>query len=302
MKNRSYLFVLITLLLAALSCSLPGMQAEETPPPAHIEENSMTDTAASIPSETPQIDTPTETPDQEPFACGPGLAAANAYSVEFCYPEQYSSGFMQLRVSENLPSDELPLWGVHPEMIEIDLTGYPVDNRYHKPIVWIYPVADLVAFDPVFQNIINDLITLLNNQDPNPENIPFMPLFNAAQMMQGQVSYLNFQNGQGVRFITQYGQAFLPISNDSTFYAFIGLTEDGDYLISATLPVTHPFFFQGGMTEPEEGWDAFLENFPAYIDKMEADLTAQPPESFFPDLTSLDKMVTSFLIPAGAIP
>ena len=230
------------------------------------------------------------------------MAKATAFGMGFCYPGQYSSGFTQVMVPENPPSDDLPIWGVHPDMIELTLTGYPVDNRYHDPIIRIYPVADLVALDPAFQNIVNDLKALLTSQDPNPENIPFMPLFNAAQMMQAQVTYLGFQNGMGVRFITQYGQAFLPISNDSTFYAFIGLTEDGAYLISATLPVTHPLFDEDGMTEPVEGWESFVENFETYISNMETELTTQPADSFFPHLMPLDEMMTSFLIPPDAIP
>jgi hypothetical protein len=71
-----------------------------------------------------------------------------------------------------------------------------------------------------------------------------------------------------VRFITQYSQAALPVSNDSAFYAFIGITDDGAYLVSATLPVTHPLFVADGMTEPAEGWAAFVENYEAYIDAI----------------------------------
>jgi hypothetical protein len=310
MKHRLYLLAMIALLLASQACALPWTPEEETPPPAEIEQITVTEPEPTQPAEIIETEVPTVKPTEEPteesteerFACGPGMAPASAFTVEFCYPEAYSNGFMQVRVPENPPSADLPLWGVNPDMIEITLTSYPVDNEYHDPIIRIYPVAGFVALEPRIQTIVDDLSAMLTSQVPNPASIPFVPLFNAAQMMQAQVAYLDFRNGQGVRFITQYGQAAMPISNDSAFYAFIGLTEDGAYLISAILPVTHPLFVEDNMTEPEEGWAAFSENYETYISNMEAELITQAADSFFPHLTPLDEMMASFLIPPDAIP
>jgi len=267
-----------------------------------MEEIAEPDPESDPPSETPQAETPTEQPTEEPFVCGLKMVATSAFSVEFCYPGQYSNGYIQARVVENPPVDDLPIWGVHPDMIEITLTGYPVDNQYHDPIVRIYPVADFVALEPRIQTLVDDLGALLASGATDPASIPFVPIFNASQMMGAQVTHFDFRNGKGVRFITQYSQAAVPISNDSAFYAFIGLTDDGAYLISATLPVTHPLFDEDGMTEPEQGWEAFAENFETYLDNMETELTTQPPDAFFPHLSSLDQMMASFLIPPDAIP
>jgi hypothetical protein len=310
MKHRLHLLALIALLLASQACTLPWTPREETPPPAEVEQITATEPeptpteeiiAPELPTETP-TEEPTEEPTEIPFACGPGMAPASAFTVEFCYPEAYSNGFMQVRVPENPPSADLPIWGVNPDMIEITLTGYPVVNEYHDPIVRIYPVADFVALEPRIQTLVDDLSTLLASGATNPASIPFLPIFNAAQMMQAQVTYLDFRNGQGVRFITQYSQGVIPISNDSAFYAFIGLTEDGAYLISATMPITHPLFYPDMLTEPPEGWQTFAENLETYISNMETDLLTQPADSFFPHLTPLDEMMASFLIPPDAIP
>ena len=302
MKHRFYLLPLITLLLAAQACALPWTPNQRTPPPDIIEEITATDPGPAVPSNTPQAETPTQPPTEEPFACGPEMVAASAFSIEFCYPGQYSNGFMQARVAENPPSDDLPIWGVHPDMIELTLTGYPVDNLYHDPIVRIYPVADFVALEPHIQTLVDGLGALLDSGATNPASIPFVPIFNAAQMMGAQVRYIDFQNGTGVRFITQYSQAAVPISNDSAFYAYIGLTDDGAYLISATLPVTHPLFSDDGMIEPEQGWEAFGNDFENYLSTMTSDLAEQAPDAFFPHLTPVDEMMRSFQIPPDAIP
>jgi hypothetical protein len=306
MKHRLYLLALIALLLALPACALPWTPAEDTPTPSDIEEIIETEPDPTDSAEIIETDVATEEPIEEPteipFTCGLGMAPASAFALEFCYPEQYTNGFMQVQVPENPPSDDVPPWGVIPNMIELTLTGYPVENQYHDPIVRIYPVADFVALDPHIQTIVDDLQALLASQDPNPASIPFVPIFNAAQMMQAQVTYLDFRNGKGVRFITQYGQAALLINNDSAFYAFIGITDDGAYLVSATMPITHPLFFPDMLTEPAEGWQTFAENLETYLSKKETDLLTQPADSFFPHLTPLDEMMASFLIPPDAIP
>lgn len=307
MKFRSILIILITLLLVTQACSFAVAPAEENPALPETEDITSPETEQVPPTETEVLppsedDTPAEPTPTEPFACSPEMTTATAFTVEFCYPGAYSSGYSPVRIPESPPSDETPLWGVHPEMIEISLSGFPDNNRYQDPTVFIYPVADFIALDPSLQTLVDDLKALLSSQDPNPESIPFVPRFNAAQMMQANVAYFNFQNGRGVRFITQYGQAFMPISNDSTFYAFIGLTDDDAYLISATLPITHPLFAEDSMTEPAEGWEAFSENFIVYVGLLETELTTQPGDSFFPLLASLDEMMASFLIPPNAIP
>ena len=296
MKSHYYLFALLILIMAALACTFPRGRMEETPLPI--------DTETELETEPSTVVVETEVPPEEttPFACGAEMIETSAFSVEFCYPEQYSNGYSQTMIPANPPSADSPPWGVNPDMIEITLTGYPVINEYHDPIVRIYPVDDYLALEPRIQALVDDLQTLLASGATNPESIPFVPFFNAAQMMQAQVTHLDFRNGKGVRFITQYSQAAMPISNDSAFYAFIGLTDDSEYLVSATLPVNHPMFSKDMSTEPDEGWESFVENFTDYISTMETDLLTQTQQSFFPNLSPLDEMMSSFLIPSNAIP
>jgi hypothetical protein len=305
MKRRPYLFSLIFLLLAALACTLPGFPSQEVPPTLDFDVVTVEPEPAQ-PTDLPATEAPLELPNeaatQEAFACGANMVTTSAFSVEFCYPGGYSSGYSQSLLAANPPDGEMAIWGVHPQMIELTLTGYPVDNQYHQPIIRIYPVDAFVALEPHIQTLVDDLQALLDSGATNPSDIPFVPIFNAAQMMQAAVTHLSFRNGKGVRFITQYGQAAMPISNDSAFYAFIGLTENSAYLISATLPVTHPTFVADNMTEPSEGWAAFSENYQTYIDVKEGELSLQAQDSFFPNLAYLDAMMASFLIPADAIP
>jgi hypothetical protein len=56
------------------------------------------------------------------------------------------------------------------------------------------------------------------------------------------------------------------------------------------------------MTEPTEGWAAFSENYETYIETMESNLALQPPVTFTPDISLMDTLMSSFLIPIDAVP
>ena len=300
--KRPYFYLALTLLvLSALACSFPW----ESPP--QVPTSTPTTEVAVIPTETDapiETEAPTEEiiPSATPYACPSGLTGMTAFSVEFCYPFSLATGVAQSMIPENPPDPMGAPWDFNPDMIELTLQDYPVFNQYHDPIIHIYPVADYIALEPNIQTTLTELQALLTSQNPNPSDVPFLPIFNAAQMMHAQVTYLNFRNGSGVRFLTQYGQAALPINNPSTIYAFMGLTDDGQYFISATFGINHPTFVNDSMAEPAEGWEAFTNNYTTYIANIEAALAAEPANAFNPDLSLLDGMMSSFLIPAAAIP
>ncbi|HEX9387675.1 MAG TPA: hypothetical protein VF918_15235, partial [Anaerolineales bacterium] len=66
---------------------------------------------------------------------------------------------------------------------------------------------------------------------------------------------ISFQNGQGVRFLTEYAQYAASANNHDLFYHFQGLTRDGAYYIIAILPITVPVLAEtsdGGAVLPSE--------------------------------------------------
>jgi hypothetical protein len=294
-KKEKVFLAVITLLSAALACNLPNTTKKEiTPLPAT---ETITETSSLIMEPTENLIT-----EEPPFTCSKYMTPGSAFGVEFCFPTAIASGFSQAIIPEKPSNLDAAPWDFNPDTIEVVLTDYPVDNLYYAPTVLIYPVEDYKALGENIETIVINLETLLADQPPNPDAVPFLPIANAAQMMQAKVSYLDFRNGSGVRFITQYGQGAAPISNDSAVYSYMGITDNGQYLISVTFPITHDLFYPDVLTEPEEGWMSFAENFTSYINNMETALSIQPPESFTPNIQLLDEMMASFLIPTAAIP
>jgi hypothetical protein len=196
---------------------------------------------------------------------------------------------------EVVPSEEdtaIEAWNT-PEHLLFGFTGYPLPDAFHTPRMMVFPTGDYNAINPTAGDVIYQLDQLLQNQPSDPEEIPLLPIFNAAQFMRARVYYFRFQNGSGVRFLTQYGQAAWPINSDDMFYTYQGITDDGLYYVSAIFPISHP-----NLPDPESVTidDAFYDNFMNYVDGMEDQLTSEHPDSFFPTLTVLDAMMESLLV------
>jgi hypothetical protein len=107
------------------------------------------------------------------------------------------------------------------------------------------------------------------------------------------LKYLDFKNGQGVRFLTQFDQAYLPINNDELFYTYQGLTSDGKYYVAAVLPVNAADLPADGTVTDELKAGDFGANFMLYLEQVVKQLESQPATSFTPDLGKLDAMMAS---------
>lgn len=192
------------------------------------------------------------------------------------------------------PSSDGPGWESMPAYTVINLSGYPIQNHLMKPQLFIFPAGELAKFNEGASQMADELRVLLQNHQVG-RSLPFLPLFNAAQVMHTQVKYLDFQNGKGVRYLTQFDQAPLPINNHELFYAFQGLTNDGKYYLAAILPVN-----QGSLPADdkvnESDMDAYMKNFPALLASTVDSLNQLPSGSFAPDLVKLDGMIQSIEI------
>ena len=125
--------------------------------------------------------------------------------------------------------------------------------------------------------------------------MPFIPVWNAAQLFSAKVKYLNFQNGSGVRYLTMYGQDIYPVTQQNMFYTFQGLTDDGLYFISAIMPIYHSQLpYDDGYLVDD--YLAFQEGWNTYINETYWFLEDQNSDSFAPSLNLLDQMMSSFLI------
>jgi hypothetical protein len=118
----------------------------------------------------------------------------------------------------------------------------------------------------------------------------------AGQQFYSNAIPISFQNGKGIRYLTQYIQNTAPVTNGGLFYTFQGLTDDGMTYISLTLPVNHPdlpadrddFFSTANIT-----YETLEENYWDYIIQVTDYIHETDDNLFMPSLKMLDEIVMS---------
>jgi hypothetical protein len=197
--------------------------------------------------------------------------------------------------AEGVASD--PIWMIFPEHAHFIFMGYQHGEAFHTAQIFVYPVDEFEARNEYVGDIFDQLRQFLEDQPSTaPDGIPFLPFWNAAQMTTSSLRYLNFENGSGVRFLTQYGQALWPIDNINLFYTFQGMTDDSSHYVAAIFPVTNPILPDDGAELIDPDFEAFVDNWDSYLTDIVSQLSAQGMSTFSPDLSLLDALIQSLHI------
>jgi len=183
-------------------------------------------------------------------------------------------------------------------LFQFDLSNYAVKKRrnYEISYIWVFSLKEYSEVEEYYDmDELNKLIEILDNKPKNSDLHP-IPWNHGAIFLNAKVSYFDFKNGRGIRFLGIGGQDIDTVNNTTLFYRFYGITNDDKYLISAYLPVTH-----NGL--PDEQSDETInwlwgepDNWSTYLSDSKEWLDSQDDLSYFPSLEKLDEMMASFEI------
>jgi len=184
------------------------------------------------------------------------------------------------------------------------IQGYPNSGAYLLPEIHIFPAKEFASVHPSAAKQISDLQILLDFPDQQQQYLPFLPIFNAAQVFHSNEQILSFQNGNGIRFVTMYSQAPNPVNNLGLFYTYQGLTDDGNYYVAIIMPIQHALLAESAQTDtqPPAGGISFdwspsgFESYQTYINSVVQLLNSSDPGSFAPAISTLDALVQSISI------
>lgn len=224
--------------------------------------------------------------------------AADRPAIDLTLPPSIAADF---NVQENPaagPSADMPPRAVYPAHTVVSFSEYRHSDSLFAPQIVVYPVAELAAVNETAAVESLDLQELLATR-PDPatiESLPYLPVSGAAQMFHARETFLDFNGGSGLRFLTQYGQAAGPVNNQELLYTFQGLSGDGTTYVTAVFPVAHPDLPDTSAGYPGES----PSNYDAYLDGIVRTLNEAGPASFTPDLEALDKLVMSISLDAVA--
>lgn len=302
-KLKRLIIIGIVLIMSTMACAIDfGNNAEEmdvsvqqTLVALQMTQTALENQAVEIQTEpnpqhedTPTVTAPIEENTEEP----PDMLYEG---IAFSFDPNITQNVIPTTIQgQDMGEDYMP-GDTYPTHYEFTFNNYAVGDHFHKAKILIFPVDEYRAISPQAADIIDKLKqSLITKPGSGPmSDLPFLPMWPAAQIFSARVEYLDFQNGSGVRYLTMYGQALYPVDNQNLFYTYQGITHDSRYYIAAVLPVTH-----SGM--PDEGqvddWSEFESNWDSYIADTLTWLEAQDPNMFFPDLENLDVMMASFEI------
>lgn len=228
--------------------------------------------------------------------------ARNLGGVYMVIPPCLAADANGVIIPESNPGDDGPVFMANPEYRKITLTGYPLAGTFWEPLVQVYPVQRFVELAPNLSDTVAEMQSILADQPTSfAHSIPLLPIANAAQVFRAQISYINFQNGKGIGFLTEYAQYYAPVNNHDLFYTFQGLTSDNKYWVSVILPVNAAYLqpTYNDFTVPADGIPvpqdinspSFSTDMEAYYVAMVQKLNSTSPDAFLPTLNCMASFI-----------
>ena len=292
------LLAILVLLMSTLACSIDlGGNASE-------EELALQQTAVALQQTQVALDNAIQAQEQPsdepapPVEESPEQPDVVFEGISFSFDPNIAQGAVPETVAgQNMGEESMPGM-TYPTHFEFSFDNYAIADHFHAPMIYVYPVEEYRAISSYASERIDSLqLALINRPAGGPvSDLPFLPMWPAAQVFSAQVGYFDFQNGSGIRYLTMYGQAIYPVDNQNLFYTYQGLTDDGRFYLSAILPVIHTELPNDGSILMEDDYMAFEANWDNYINETINWLNAQDPQGFFPSLSLLDAMMASFTI------
>jgi hypothetical protein len=267
---------IVFLTVMALACNLPT-----TALPGTTIEPGTTDTPANTHTQTlTQAFTDTPTPE----------ANTTCNEISFYLDPSLASSVQ----CETIPQFISPTGiGTNPQYTKVSLLGYVLADRFMKPVISVF---SLDKFSQILPDAINAdipaLQALIAGGAPGSNDLPLLPVQYARQLFFAQYAVVPFTNGSGYHIVTEYAQAYYPVTNHEMFFSYQGITLDGKYWISIILPISHPSLPENGDNPPAD----LTTNPDPYYAQMTSQLNAVLPESFNPSIVKLGLLIKSITI------
>jgi hypothetical protein len=284
MKRLVYFFAVLS--LTVFACAAPATATPTQPPAATLPPSIL---------DTPVVVTQPPVATEPPTASAPPVPAPNVTC-------QKLSLYVDLTLATSVSCETVPASNegieLYPEYTKLTLQGYPLQDKFFPAMISVIPVQAYTTLLPDFiPGQVAYMQALTSGGLPDSARLPFLPVFNAAQTFHSNFAVMPFVNGSGIRFLTLYAQYAAPVNNHDLFYTYQGLTADGQYWVSAVLPVNHASL-PADASNPPGGvtWEQFSNDYTGYIANMVAQLDAQAADSYTPSMTALDSLVASITI------
>lgn len=236
-------------------------------------------------------------PDNETSTDVEQLNEFNENGISFKYSSLIAAEASLTNVKGDPDCDFLP----YPDYLAITFHDYIHSEAFTTPALMLFSVDEYYSILDYAATQVDTLKTI--NASPtvfeDAEDLPFLPVWNAAQHFHSNVKFITFNNGSGLRYLTQYVQDISPVYNEALFYTFQGITDDGAVYIAMTMPVTHPDLpdlWEDFFDSSDDNIKAYGESYETYLKETVKMLDATSDEIFIPSLQMLDDIIKSLTV------
>jgi hypothetical protein len=300
--KKTFLFSHILILMVLAGC-MPAVKS-----PTEIPASATTIPATLALTQTPALATSVPTafiPNEQPTS-NAGLVTTYG-PLTIVVPPGVANGASGIEMPR-IDGEDAAWWQKTPGHWQINLGDYYLlQGKSIQPQIYVYPAMAYVELVPgAFESIhrLDNILYGPGGPSLSADQLPTVPFFNAQQVFTSNAQVISFQNGAGVRFLTEYAQYTASANNHDLFYNFQGVSRDGAYYIVAIFPITAPGLGEssdpaaavpvGGiafpnMGDPNADWDGY---YAAVADL----LNATDPEAFTPALNQLDMLIQSMQV------
>jgi hypothetical protein len=217
----------------------------------------------------------------------PVVANTTCNNLSFYLDPLLGSGYSCETILENPEGIE-----VIPQYTKLTINGYPLSGMFFEAHIMVFPIQRYTELMPDAIPAKVSLLQTLTAGGAIGDDLPFLPLFNAAQLFHAQYRVVPFTNGDGIRYLTEFAQYYAPINNHDIFYTYQGISQDGLYWVTAIFPINNAIL-AANSDNPPAGME---NNYDSYTSGIADQLNSQTTDSFTPSLTSLDNLVGSIAI------
>ena len=217
------------------------------------------------------------------------------------YPQsrQLPSNFPHLRVFSVTRFREAVETGYQAQAKDVVFTtGESWTNDFDEEV----RVLNALLTDKPRRSTVQSFLKRIRHKTDFNKGMPFLPMWEAHQAFISNVKYVNFRNGKGVFFLTQWNTETTRIANDGLVYAFQGITNDGKHHVYAEFSVSAPNLPKGD--EPDViAWNEknYLlpqqsKEYQDYTRRVVAQLEALRGNQFLPQLELFERLISSLAV------
>lgn len=257
--------------------------------------------------------TPEATPDAEqepvientPVTEYPGAEWVEAGGLRFLLPVEIANSVTETEVEEVPFDPDVMISSTYPGHSQIDFVDYLPDDApeithdfFLNPIIRVFDTADFPEYESddggfSYPGQLGLLLGILDGtirRSPDTQ-LPYLPLFNAAQIFRAREQVVVFNGGRGLVYLTTFAQDVFPVLEGTVHLTFQGITDDGSKYISAIFPLDTSIL-------PDEvgedfDYDAFVAGYEDYLTETRESLEALPDDAFAPPLDAVLALVGS---------